>query len=128
MTVNGRWCNFGLANVNDFARSKRALQKITIEDCVNVCALFNSDCNYLGGPLIWAIVLHEQMCYRRISNTCHLVGTNTMNLAWYQKLWQIVKCIQRRNVSTHSLLACNQLSGSAMPVSNSQVYIPNHAI
>ena len=61
MTVNGRWCNFGLANVNDFARSKRALQKITIEDCENVCALFNSDCNYLDGPLIWAIVLHEQM-------------------------------------------------------------------
>ena len=114
--------------MHDFARTKRALKKNMIEDCENVCSLFNSDCNYLGGPLIWAIVLHEQMRYRRISNACHLVGTNTMNLAWYQKLWQIVKCIQRRNVSTHSLLACNQLSGSAMPISNSQVYIPNHAI
>ena len=90
MTLNGRWRNFGLSNVHDFARTKRALKKIMIADCVHVCAHFNSDYIYLDGPLIWAIVFHKKMHYRPISNTCNLVHTNTMNLACYKKLWQIV--------------------------------------
>ena len=86
----------------------------------NVFAHSNSECNYLGGPLIWGIFPHDKICDTHTTISCIFHGKNATNLGKQTKFRHLIKPVAWNNIEVYLSSMHKYFTACAMPEINSK--------